>query len=69
MFEKQARNMLLAFILGVAPFMPNVECLPLFEKDKIVHEKIKDKEDDKNVINEKIEHIIVSGTLSEKGIP
>lgn len=54
MFEKQVRKMFIGFILGMAPFIPNVECLPIFEKDKIVLcENSTNKKDDKNVINEK----------------
>lgn len=45
--------MLVAIIIGVASFRPNVEGLSIFEKDKVTHEKINDIEDDKDVVNRK----------------
>lgn len=37
MFKKYAKVLIVGFIIGMAPFMPNIECLPVFEQDQIVH--------------------------------
>ena len=59
MFKKQIRITLIAFMLGMAPFIPNIECLPIFEKDKIVHLKTtdneKNKDEDKSMIGKKLD--------------
>jgi hypothetical protein len=45
MFKRFAKALMLGFVMGMAALMPNVECLPVFEKDTIEHVQ---KNDDNN---------------------
>lgn len=44
MFKKYTKKVLAGFLLGMAPFLPNIKCLPIFEEDRVVHKKVNDNE-------------------------
>lgn len=46
MFKKYAKMLMIGFIIGMAALMPNVECLPVFEKDEITQVKKNNDNDD-----------------------